>query len=164
MRSVGSNSSVGSVSSVSSVISAGSISTFSITGDDSDHKHRSKFNKNKVNKKKRKTTSKRSRLKIRPGSQEELNRLVMTLKNASVDDEYVTTIVKTVRFLVHARRSSVARELFEVYCKMRSGVNDVQERRKALAVKEREGSGRKARREGRNFHEVDGGCKGRSMR
>ena len=43
---------------------------------------------------------------------------------------------------------------------MRSGVNDVQERRKALAVKEREGSGRKARREGRNFHEADVGCEG----
>ena len=35
--------SVGSASSISSVISAGSISTFSITGDDSHHKHRSKF-------------------------------------------------------------------------------------------------------------------------
>ena len=43
---------------------------------------------------------------------------------------------------------------------MRSGVNDVQKKRKALAVKEREGSGRKARREGRNFHEVDVGCEG----
>ena len=91
---------------------------------------------------------------------EELNSLVMTLKNASVDDEYVTTIVETLRFLVHARRSSIARELFEVYCEMRSGVNDVQERRKALASREREGSRRKARREGQNFHEVDVGCEG----
>ena len=89
-----------------------------------------------------------------------MNSLVMTLKNATVDDEYVTTIVETLRFLVHACRSSIARELFEVYCEIRSGVNDVQERRKALAVKEREGSGRKARREGRNFHEVDVGCEG----
>ena len=77
---------------------------------------------------------------------------MLSLKNASVDDEYVTTIVETLRFLVHARKSSIARELFEVYCEIRSGVNDVQERRKALAVKEREGSGRKARRKGRNFH------------
>ena len=66
-----------------------------------------------------------------------MNSLVMTLKNASVDDEYVETIVETLWFIVHARRSSVARELFEVYCEMRSGVNDVQDRRKTLAVKER---------------------------
>ena len=39
-------------------------------------------------------------------------------------------------------------------------MNDVQERRKALAVKERDGSRRKARRERRNFHEADVGCEG----
>ena len=86
--------------------------------------------------------------------------LVGTLRNACVDDEYVETIVETIQFLVHARKSSVARDLFEVYGEMRSGVNDAQERRKALASKEREGSRRKARREGQNFHEVDVGCEG----
>ena len=51
-------------------------------------------------------------------------------------------------------------EISEVYGEMLSGINDAQERRKALASKDREGSRRKARREGQNFHKVDVGCKG----
>jgi elongator complex protein 1 len=111
LRSNTSTSSTGSATSVSSVISVKTATTFTMTGDDEANRHRSKFNKGKRQKKQRKKKGKR----MTPGSEEELQSLVATLKGACVDPEYAQTIAETCHFLVVVQHVDLAKELFESY-------------------------------------------------
>ena len=110
-RSTSSTSSTGSATSVSSVISVRSTTTFSMTGREETDRHRSKFNKGKRKKKPKKP----KRSKIRPGSPEELQNLVATLKSECSTEEFAQTVAETCQFLIVVRRVDLARELFDGY-------------------------------------------------
>jgi elongator complex protein 1 len=114
MRSTASTGSVSS--SISSVISVKSASSFSVTGGNESSRHKSKFNQlGQKRKKKKKKKSKGKSSKIRPGSEEELQGLVQTLKVSCTDETYCKNLGETITFLVRNGQQIVARELFDAY-------------------------------------------------
>lgn len=132
LQSNASTGSTGSSTSVSSVISVKSSSTFTMTGGDEGHRHRSKFNKGKKQKKKNKKNKKRRK----PGSEEELNALVFELKSSCPNAEYAEMISETVLFLIMTQQTSLAREVFDSYNRMRDAIMKCQTERIVAAKEE----------------------------
>ena len=119
LRSNMSSSSAGS--NMSSIISIKSANTFSMTGEQKDDRHRSKFNKGKK-KKNRNRNKKGKSKKRRPGSEEELQELMGMLKSACPDSDYAATITGTIQFLLLVQKLPLAEELFSAYCSMCDGI------------------------------------------
>lgn len=151
IRSNMSASSVGSVTSVSSVISAGAASTFSLINNEESIRHKSKFN-NIGRKKKKKKKTRRERLGLKPGSEEELKSLVTKLKNSAIDSQQSSIISETIRFLCQVGKVSLASQIYSGFEELNQLIETCQEERIAKdnkAVKDEE---LRARREGQ-FHE-----------
>lgn len=149
VRSNMSGSSVGSVTSVSSVISVSAQSTFSITSEHDHYRHKSKFNKIGQEKKKKKKKKKSTgRKKMQPGSEEELNSLVGTLKQSCVNASFASVISDTVAYLIEVGKLALAKELYDGYTSMRLMIVELQQERKDAARKEEEDTERRARKEG----------------
>uniref|UniRef100_A0A7S3L6N1 Uncharacterized protein n=1 Tax=Amphora coffeiformis TaxID=265554 RepID=A0A7S3L6N1_9STRA len=108
----GSAGSMGSVGSISTVISAKSTTSFSLTGADEAMRHKSKYNEIGKKNKKRNRRKNKGRIKIVPGSEQEVSDLVETLRGAVPDEEFVNLIGETIIFLCHERQMRLARELF----------------------------------------------------
>lgn len=125
--SIKSSASTGSVGSLSSVISIKSTSSFTLSGGDDTYRHKSKFNQLGRQKHKKKKKGKGSR--IRPGSEEELQGLVCTLKSNCIDEGYSQTVGETIAFLVQNCQLSVARALFDKHVSMCKKVSDAKEER-----------------------------------
>lgn len=125
MRSNMSASSVGSVTSVSSVISAGAASTFSLINNEESIRHKSKFN-NIGKKGKKKKRTRRERLGTKPGSEEELQSLVVKLKETVIDKELSQIVSETIRFLSQVQKISIALEVFEGYESLKALVESSQ--------------------------------------
>lgn len=123
-----STSTVGSVTSVSSLITAGSMSTFSVTNDNS-NRHKSKYNNIGRNKKKKVKKSRRERKGMKPGSEEELNRLVSTLRNLVIGKEQAFILQETIQFLAQVEEFHVAKELYEAYESFKKQIQSIQTKR-----------------------------------
>lgn len=119
-------------SNVSSVISVKTATTFTMTGDDGINRHRSKFNKGKRKKKNKKRKPKR-----KPGSIEELNGLVQTLRLCCPKDDYAFCVTETLQFLIFANQVPVATELFNAYQSMAKSIEDSRDKRVESAGKEK---------------------------
>lgn len=91
-----------------------------MTNNDNVHRHRSKFNKGKVQKKKKQ----RSRRK--PGSQEELDSLVETLKAGCPNREYAVIVTSTIRYLIRVQELTIALEVYNRYNTMRASIAKIQ--------------------------------------
>ncbi|CAJ1907794.1 unnamed protein product [Cylindrotheca closterium] len=119
-------------SNVSSVISVKTATTFTMTGDDGINRHRSKFNKGKKKKQKKKRKPKR-----KPGSIEELNGLVQTLRLCCPKDEYAFCVAETLQFLIFANQVPVATELFNAYQSTIKAIEESRDKRVEAAAKEK---------------------------
>jgi elongator complex protein 1 len=129
-------------SNVSSVISVKTATTFTMTGDDGINKHRSKFNKGK--KKKRKKRKPRRK----PGSIEELDGLVQTLRLCCANDEYSETIAESIQYLIFVDQSSLATEIFNQYQSMMKAIDESCKKRVEATSKEKENAQQTFRIEG----------------
>jgi hypothetical protein len=119
LRSNASTSSTSSIgSNVSSVISIKTANTFSMTGERSRDRHRSKFNKGKKQKKR----GRRKKPRRKPGSEEEVQGLVGIMKSTCPDAEYGATITETIQFLMLVQNLELARELFDAFNRMRESI------------------------------------------
>lgn len=148
-----STSTVGSMSSVSSVITAGSFSTFSVVNDDS-NRHKSKYNSIGKNKKKKMKKSRRERKGMKPGSEEELTRLVSTLKNSVIDKEQTLTIQETIQYLVQVENFHIAKELYEAYERFKSQILTIQAKRIEAESKKAIEEERNARENGEHYEKI----------
>eukprot|EP00536_Pseudo-nitzschia_multiseries_P004484 jgi/Psemu1/253661/estExt_Genewise1Plus.C_740091 len=134
LRSTASTSSSSSIgSNVSSVISIKTANTFSMTGGKDGDRHRSKFNKGKKEKKR----GRKKKPRKKPGSEEELQSLVGTLKYSCPDLEYSTTITETIQFLVVVQNFALAKALFEAYNSMRDSIEKSKIERIEKTIKEK---------------------------
>jgi len=159
MRSNMSASSVGSVTSVSSVISAGTASTFSLINNESSIRHKSKFN-NIGKKKKKKKRTRRERLGLKPGSEEELQSLVTKLKVHVIDAELSQIIFETIRFLSQVDKVSIALEVFAGYEALKSLVETNQLDRIQKDAETLKNEEKIARKEGQFFENTILECEG----
>jgi len=142
-----STSSTGSAVSLSSVISVKSSTSFSVSGFDENYRHKSRFNKlGRTKKQKRKKKGKSK--KIRPGSEEELQGLVETLKVSCVDEKQCASIADAIAFLVQCGKLNVARALYDSYISLCSSVRRAQEERIGALRKQEHECAMVARREG----------------
>jgi hypothetical protein len=109
--------SASSTSSFSSIISIKSANSFSLSGRESENRHRSKFNPMGGKKPKKKKKQKKSgKNRIQPGSAEELQSLVEALTCSCVNDAFAKVVSSTIEFLVHAGGTlETARELYLCY-------------------------------------------------
>jgi elongator complex protein 1 len=145
-----SNTSSTSVSSISSVISAKSSSSFSLSEADASNKHKSKYNqvgrggKKKSNRKK----TKKGRSKTRPGSLQELQDLVETMRSSCVDEQYCQNIAETAIFLGRVREIDLARALYDSYVVATDAIQKSQEDRIEADRKEKLKEENRVRREG----------------
>jgi hypothetical protein len=103
-----------------------------MTGDDGINRHRSKFNKGKKKKPKKKRKPKR-----KPGSIEELNGLVQTLRLCCPKDDYAFCIAETLQFLIFANQVPVATELFNAYQSTINSIEESRDKRIELTAKEK---------------------------
>ena len=150
-QSATSGTSMGSTrSSVSSVISVKSTTTFSVTGNVERNRHKSKFNNvgDRRNKQSKKKKERKKRIKTAPGSDQELQVLVQTLRSSCVDKDYSGILEETITFLLQNENVSLARQLYDAYNDMCSCVHQQQLERRVAAVHDRQQSEAKARREG----------------
>ena len=136
-------------SGVSSIISVKTQTTFTMTGDDEVNRHRSKFNKGK----KQKTKKKKNKNRKKPGSQEELNGLVFTLKSSCPDEDYVNIIAETIRYLIRVQELTLASEVFKSYNIMRQAVSKTQSDRMEKTRAEKLEAERKSREIGQDPNE-----------
>jgi len=157
IRSNMSASSVGSVTSVSSVISAGAASTFSLINNEENIRHKSKFN-NIGRKKKKKKRTRRERLGLKPGSEEELQSLVTKLKGHVIDAELSQIIFETIRFLSQVDKVSIALEVFAGYESLKSLIETNQSERIQKDSADLREEERIARKEGQFFEKVTLDC------
>ena len=135
LRSSASTSSSSSIgSNVSSVISIKTANTFSMTGGKNGDRHRSKFNKGKKQKKR----GRKKKPRRKPGSVEELQGLVGTLKSTCPDSDYGATITETIQFLMLVQNLELARELFDAYNRMRESLEKFRLERIEKTTKEKE--------------------------
>lgn len=151
VRSNMSTSSIGSVSSLSSVISAGGTSTFSVINDHTT-RHKSKFNT--IGKKKKKKKTRRERMSLKPGSEEELQNLISRLQENIIDDEYIETIVETIKFLSQVDKVASAKVLFDAYNHLKSKISQNQVLRMKETKQKSAEMQREARRDGQGYEEV----------
>ena len=122
-----SSSSVGSVSSLSSVISAGARSTFSVITTDDSTRHKSKFNK--IGRKKKKKKTRREKMRLKPGSEEELQSLVTKMKVNVIDGGNLQPITDTIKFLAQVNKITEAKTLYEAYIAFKDRVSEKQQSR-----------------------------------
>jgi elongator complex protein 1 len=163
LRSTASSSSIGSigsVASVSTVISVGTNTGFQFTGDrDTTFKHKSKFNKlGREQKKKKKKKAGPAARRMKPGSEEHLKELVMTLTTTCPDDHYLSNISETISFLLQSGKHSLARCLFEAYHELETSVRKSQTARLESESIVRQEKERMARREGLIFESIEHPC------
>jgi vacuolar-type H+-ATPase subunit H len=156
MRSNTSMGSVGSVSSISSVISVKSVSSFSLSGADESHRHKSKYNAIGRGKKKKsnRNKTKKGRSKMRPGSLQELQGLVDTMRSSCVDEQYSQNIADTATFLGRVGQIDLARVLYDSYVAATDSIRKSQEDRIEVARKEKLKEEKRVRREGTDQPEV----------
>jgi len=109
--------STASADSLSSYISIKSASTFTLSGREQDTRHKSKFNQQGGKQKKKKSKKKKQgKNRVRPGSVEELQNLVTTLRSSCGDKDYCRVVADTIEFLSQTGRMlEVARDLFKAY-------------------------------------------------
>ena len=151
-------SSTGSMGSLSSVISVKSTTSFSVSGFDGNARHNSRFNK--LNRDKKKKKKQRKSNKYRPGSEEELQSLVQTLRGNCIDEAYREIIADTVTFLVQNGKLNVARSIFDNYESLCVTIAQTQQERKDAQRKRDDEVHANARLEGwgnatRSVHAVE---------
>jgi len=146
-------SSVGSVTSVSSVISAGAASTFNLINNEESIRHKSKFN-NIGRKGKKKKRTRRERLGTKPGSEEELQSLVVKLKDTVIDKELSQIVSETIRFLSQVQKISIASELFEGYESLKALVESSQLERIQQDSEAQKAEEKNSRKEGRFYEKT----------
>eukprot|EP01083_Nonionella_stella_P309044 1092964_1 len=152
-----SGSSVGSLASVSSVISAGAASSFSLVNNQDGVKHKSKFN-NIGRKKKKKKATRRERIGTKPGSEEELQNLVWTLKSNVIDSAYASIITETTQFLCQVDQLGVAIDLYHAYRSLEDSIIRHRNDRIENETRNREEEEVKARKEGQFYEKVKLEC------
>mmetsp|Transcript_23669 Transcript_23669/g.27368 ORF Transcript_23669/g.27368 Transcript_23669/m.27368 type:complete len:1514 (+) Transcript_23669:153-4694(+) len=157
VRSNMSSSSVGSVSSISSVISAGATSTFSLINDDAT-RHKSKFNSIGKKKKKKPRRTRRERMRPKPGSEEELNSVIATLKENVVDEQYFLTIIETIKFLAQVGMFALAKDLYLAYEDLKLQIFESQRERSEESMGKEIEDEKTARREGQPYEKVTLNC------
>jgi hypothetical protein len=111
-------------------------------------RHKSKFNSGGKKEKKGSKRKGPEKNKIRPGSEEELQFLVSTLKNSCIGADYATIIDETVFFLSQVGHLDLSQQVYETYEALRKAVDLCQTDRLLAAAKERLEMTRKARMEG----------------
>jgi elongator complex protein 1 len=164
LRSTASSSSIGSlgsVASVSTVISVGTKTGFQFTGDrDTTFKHKSKFNKIGRDQKKKKKQKKKgpAARRMKPGSEEHLKELVMTLTTTCPDEHYLGNISETINFLLQSGKRSLARLLFEAYHDIETAVTKSQTSRLEADRAARREKERLARKEGLIYENTEHHC------
>jgi hypothetical protein len=130
--------STSSTSSFSSVISIKSANSFSLSGRESETRHRSKFNPIGGKKQKKKKKQKKpGKNRIQPGSAEELQSLVEALMCSCVNDAFAMVVSSTIEFLAHAGgKFETARELYLCYVDFSDTVQlEHEERARSLRAK-----------------------------
>jgi len=157
IRSSMSTSSVGSVTSMSSVISAGAASTFHLINNEASIRHKSKFN-NIGQKKKKKKTSRKERLGLKPGTEEELISLQSRLKENVADQELSDIVSETIRFLSQVGKVSVAMEVYNGYESFKTLVDQNQRERIEKDDQTFQEEQQKARRDGQFYERVTLDC------
>ena len=160
LRSTASAGSIGSVGSISTVISVGTKTGFQFTGDrDTTFKHKSKFNKiGRDQKKKKKKKAGPAARRMKPGSEEHLKELVMTLTNTCPDEHYLANISETINFLMQSGKRSLARVFFDAYHELEDAVRKSQAARlesDRVARQEKESI---ARKEGLIYEDIRHPC------
>ena len=149
LRSNMSSGSLGSVTSVSSVISVGTQSSFHMTSQHDVNKHKSKFNKIGGEKKKKGGgKKKKAKVRIRPGSEDELKSLVSALQSSCVNDEYSESIAHTILFLAQVGKVELAQELYEAYTTAEKKISACQTNRMDSDAKEKSDCKKKAQMDG----------------
>jgi elongator complex protein 1 len=136
-------------SGVSSIISVKSTTTFTMTSDDAVNRHRSKFNKGK----KQKTRKKKGKNRKKPGSQEELNSLVFTLKSSCPSDDYARIIAETIHYLIRVKELALASEVYKSYNLMRNSISATQAERMETTRTNKLEAERRSRIIGEEHHE-----------
>jgi vacuolar-type H+-ATPase subunit I/STV1 len=152
-----STSSVGSVSSIPSIITAGTASTFHLINNEASIRHKSKFN-NIGQKKKKKKTTRKERLGLKPGTEEELQSLVSRLKENVADQEFSEIVSETIRFLSQVGEIGVAMEVYKGYESFRTLVDQNQSERIENDVQTLKEEEQKARRDGQFYDRVTLEC------
>ena len=127
--STGSMGSVGSIS-TSTVISVKSTTSFSLSGADEAHRHKSKYNELGKKAKKKKNKKKTGRNRILPGSEQELQSIVESLRVSIIDEHYKEVLTNTIFFLCHERQLRAARDLYEAVRDSCNQMQDCQANRK----------------------------------
>lgn len=136
-----------SIGSMSSVISVKSTSSFSIVGTDVT-RHKSKYNERGGKRRDRGKKVHKGRSKARPGSEEELDGIVQTLRSLCVDDMHRDVIEETITFLSREGEVETARQLYDEYLSVSTKVRNAQLRRLEDAAKEKLRIERQYRRDG----------------
>jgi elongator complex protein 1 len=152
-----SSSSVGSVSSVSSVISASSVTSFSLVGVEAENRHKSKYNKlgrGGKKKKKKKKATRRERMGLKPGSEEELASLVNKLNDNVISVNSALLIAETIRFLSQVEMTLHGKDLYDEYENLKTCIKQVQEDRVASATLKEVEEEREYRQEGKYYERV----------
>ena len=101
-----------------------------------------------MHKQSKKKKERKKRIKTAPGSDQELQVLVQTLRSSCVDKDYSGILEETITFLLQNENVSLARQLYDAYNDMCSCVHQQQLERRVAAVHDRQQSEAKARREG----------------
>jgi hypothetical protein len=66
---------------------------------------------------------------MKPGSEEELNRLVSTLRNLVIGKEQAFILQETIQFLAQVEEFHVAKELYEAYESFKKQIQSIQTKR-----------------------------------
>jgi hypothetical protein len=134
-----------------------------MTGEHDLSRHNSKFSKGPGKKKKKKKSKKRgpAARRMKPGSEEELKSLVMTLESNILYDEYYGVIAETIPFLAQAGKLSLAQTLYEAYNDLKTVVEMSQSKRVETGAKEKEQVERASRKEGIIYEHITLECEER---
>jgi elongator complex protein 1 len=122
--------STGSAGSISTVISARSATSFSLSGAEETYRHKSKYNEIGKKAKKKKKKKNKGRSKVMPGSEQELQGLVETLRASFLDTDEVDLLAETVVFLSRERQLELARELYLTFTDSSTQIRKCQEDQK----------------------------------
>lgn len=130
----GSTGSTGSVGSISTVISVRSTTSFSLAGADEAYRHKSKYNEIGKKGKKKKKKKAKTRTKVIPGSEQELQGLVESLSASIIDDDFVKLLADTILFLFHEREIAAARGLYAAATAASNRIRQCQDERKEREI------------------------------
>jgi hypothetical protein len=143
--------STSSASSLSSVISVKSTTSFSVVRGDDMNRHKSKYNEGGGKRRDRGKKKKKSGSKPRPGSEQELEGVVQTLRSCCIDEKYREAIEETITFLLRQRKLTAAQELYNEYTKLITSVKEAQMVRLEVATKEKVQRDKQRRQEGHPY-------------